>query len=258
MFSHRNTRCALLGVVGLLAAGLAGCGGGTSLSKPFGTDPNDTNQQRTFNALVGSPGSGVNITQRSVSLNPSPLSFGQGTSYATVSSGIAIKTDAIQAGTATLVAPETTVSMTRDFSYTQVVSGVFGTSGTTAPRLIQFTDNFPGTIASSTAVVRLVNLLPDSPPISLYNIAGFPPTAIAVMGLGGIAYGSTSGTSGSAYVAVTAGNYNLSIRDSAGNVLTSLGAATLAGGHAYSIFVFGLVSPAAGQPSAQSLLLTDK
>ncbi len=258
MFSRPISRSALLGVAGLLTLGMFGCGGGTSIDKPFGTNPNDTNHQRVFNVLIGSPGAGVNITQRNQNINPSPLSFGQGTSYATVSSGIAIKTDAVQAGTATLIAPENSVTMTRDFFYTQVITGVAGTSGTTAPQLIQFSDNFPGAIASSSAVVRLIDLSPDSPPISLYNTVGTPPTAIAVMGLGGVAYGNTSGNSSSAYVAVTAGNYNLAVRDSAGNVVSSLGAATLAGGHAYTVLVYGLVSPQAGQPSAQSLLLTDK
>lgn len=258
MLSHQIGRRTLLGTVGVLTLALFGCGGGNSISKPFGTDPNDVNKERVFNALVGAPSAAVDIAQRSINLNSTPLAFGQGTNYATVSSGIAIKTDAYQSGTTTTVAPEASVSMTRSFFYTQVVTGIYGTVGATAPRLIQFTDNFPSSVSASSVALRLVNLSPDSPPITLYNTTGTPPTAVAISGLSNVTYGNVSSSNGSNYVTAAAGNYNLSVRDNAGNALKSLGAVTLSGGHSYSVLVYGLVNPAAGQPSTQAVLLTDQ
>ena len=258
MLSHRNRRRALSGAVGLLALALVGCGGGTSLSKPFGTDPNDTNKERVFNALVNAPSTAVDLAQRSITLNPSPIAFGQGTNYATVSSGIAITTDAFQSGTMTTVAPQSSVTMTRGFFYTEVVAGIYGTSGVTAPRLIQFSDNFPASVASGSVALRLANLSPDSPPITLYNTTGAPPTAVSITGLGNVAYGSVSGSGGSNYITAAAGVYNLSVRDNAGNLLTSLGTVTLGGGHSYSVLVYGPVNPTAGQTGARAVLLTDQ
>ena len=258
MLFHRMGRLTLVGAVGVLTLAQFGCGGGTSLSKPFGTDPNDTNKERVLNALVGSPSAAVDIAQRGIHLNPAPLAFGQGTNYATVSSGIAVTTDAFKSGTTTQVAPESSVTMTRDFFYTEVVTGIYGTSGATAPRLIQFSDNFPASVPAGNVAVRVVNLSPDSPPITLYNTAVAPPTAVPITGLGNIAYGSVSSSGSTNYVTLTAGGYNLTVRDNAGNVLTSPGSVTLGGGHSYSLLVYGLVHPTAGQPSAQAVLLTDQ
>ena len=257
MLSHQITRCAFYGVVGMLAWALYGCGG-TSLSKPFGTDPNDVNKEREFNALVSGPSTAVDFAQRSVTLNPTPLAFGQNDNYATVSSGISIATNVYQAGTTTPVAPQASVTMTRSFFYTQVVTGIYGTSGATAPQQIQISDNFPSSVPTSSVALRLVNLSPDSPPITLYNTAGTPATAVGITGLGDVAYGSTSSYNGSQYVTAAAGNYNLTVRDNAGNVLTSLGAVTLPGGHSYSVLAYGLVNPGAGQPAAHATLLTDQ
>ncbi len=257
MFSYPIGRWSLLATAAILTVTLYGCGG-NSLSKPFGTDPNDTNKERVLNTLVGGPSAAVDIAQRSINLNSTPLAFGQGTNYATVASGISVKTDAYTSGTTTSVAPETTVTMTRSFFYTEVLAGIFGTSGTTAPRLIQFSDNFPSSIPSGSIALRVVNVSPDSPPVTLYNTNGTPATAVAITGLGNVSYGSVSNAAGSDYVIAKAGAYNLSLRDNAGNVLTSPGNVTLAGGHIYSIFLYGLVSPAAGQPVNQAVLLTDK
>lgn len=256
MLSHRFGRRALLGIAGALSLALVGCGG-SDLSKPFGTDPNDTNKERALNALVGGPSAAVDIAQRSANINPTPLAFGQSSSYVSVSSGISIKTNAYQSGTTTQVAPEASVTMTRDFFYTEAVAGIFGTSGATAPRLFQFSDNFPSTIAAGNVALRLVNLSPDSPPLTLYNISGTPATAIAIAGLGSVSYGNMSSSGGSNYITATAGAYNLTVRDSAGNVVATLGPVALNGGHAYSVFVYGLVSPTASQPAAQATLLTD-
>jgi hypothetical protein len=257
MLSHRIGCRVLLGTVGVLTLALFGCGG-TSLTQPFGTNPNDVNKEREFNALVGAPSAAVNFVQRAVALNPTPLAFGQGDTYATVSSGISIVTDVFQPGTTTMVAPEASVTMTRNFFYTQVVTGIFGTTGATAPRQIQLTDNFPASVPTSSIALRLVNLSPDSPPITLYNTAGTPATAVGITGLGNVTYGNMSSSNGSNYVTAAAGNYNLSARDNAGNVLTTLGPVTLSGGHSYSVFVSGLVTPVAGQPAVQAILLTDQ
>ena len=258
MLFHRIKHRASFGVVGVIALALFGCGGGTSISKPFGTNPNDINRERVFNALVGSPSTAVDIAQRSLTLNPTPLAFGQSDNYARVSSGIAIDTNAFQSGTTTSVAPNSSVTMTRGFSYTEVVTGIYGTSGPTAPRLLQITDNFPNSVPASSVALRVVNLSPDSPPITLYNTTGTPPTAVAITGLGNVAYGSVSNAGGSNYFVAAAGAYNLTVRDNAGNLLTSLGTITLPGGHSYSLFVYGLVTPASGQPGVRAVLLTDQ
>ncbi len=258
MLSHKIGRCMLLGTVCVLTLALLGCGGGTSISKPFGTDPNDTNKERVLNALVGSPSAGVDITQRGIPLNPAPLAFGQGTSYAAVSSGIAITTDAFQAGTAADLAPQSSVTMTRDFFYTEVIAGISGTSGATAPRLIQISDNFAASVPTGSVAVRVVNLSPDSPPVTLYNTAVAPPTAVPIIGLSNVAYGSVSSSGSTNYVTLTAGGYNLTVRDNAGNVLASPGSVTLAGGHSYSLLVLGLVHPTVGQPAARAVILTDQ
>jgi hypothetical protein len=257
MILHRIGRCALFGAVGVMAAALAGCGG-TSLSKPFGTNPNDTNKERVLNTLVGGPSTAVDIAQRSINLNSVPLAFGQGNNYAIVSSGISVKTDAYRSGTTTTVAPESGVTMTRDFFYTEVLAGIYGTSGTTAPQLIQFSDNFPASVPASSVALRFVNLVPDSPALSLYNTSGTPATAVAITGLGNVAYGTMSSSGSSNYITATAGAYILSIRDNAGKALTANFAVTLGGGHVYSVFIYGLISPSGGQPATQIALLTDQ
>ncbi len=257
MLSHQIGRCTLFATAGVLTLALFGCGG-NSLSKPFGTDPNDTNKERVLNTLVSGPSTAIDFAQRSINLNSSPLAFGQSTNYATVSSGISVKTDAYRSGTTTLVAPEASVTMTRSFLYTEVLAGIYGTSGTTAPRLIQFSDNFPSSVPVSSVALRVINLSPDSPPITLYNTSGTPATAVAITGLGDVAYGTVSTSGSASYITATAGVYNLSVRDNAGNVLTSLGSVTLNGSRIYSIFLYGLVRPAAGQPSTQAVLLTDQ
>ena len=257
MLFHQIRRLMLLGTVGVLSAALFGCGG-NSLTKPFGTDPNDTNKERVFNTLVGGPSTAVDFAQRSITLNSTPLAFGQSSNYATVSSGISVKTEAFRSGTTTAVAPESSVTMTRNFFYTEVLTGIYGTSGATAPRLIQFSDNFPASVPASSVALRIVNLSPDSPPVSLYNTTGAPPTAVGITGLGNVAYGSVSASGSTNYITATAGAYNLTVRDNAGNVLTSLGTVTLGGGHSYSILVYGLVSPTAGQPAVHATLLTDQ
>jgi hypothetical protein len=256
MLLQQFGRRALLGTVGIAALALFGCGG-SSISKPFGTNPNDANRERVLNALVGGPSTAVDFQQRSLNLNSSPLAFGQNSNYITVPSGISVKTEVSQAGTNTPVAPESSVTMTRNFYYTEAVAGIYGTSGATAPRLIQFADNFPTSIPAGNVALRLVNLSPDSPPVSLYNTNGTPPTAVAVTGLGSVAYGSMSLSGEANYITATAGVYNLSVRDNAGNTLASLGSVTLGGGHGYSIFVYGLVSPTGSQPAVRATLLTD-
>jgi len=256
MFSYAIGRRVLLGAVSVLALALFGCGG-NSLSKPFGTDPNDTNKERVFNALIGGPSATVDIAQRSTNLNSTPLAFGQSNNYATVSSGIAITTNAFQSGTAIKLAPEASVTMNRDFYYTEVLAGIFGTSGATAPRLIQFSDNFTTPITAGNVELRVVNVSPDSPPISLYNTTGSPPASVAIAGLGNVAYGTESKSGSADYVTAAAGIYTLTVRDNAGNILASLGPVSLAGGHAYSIFVSGMVHPTGSQPGVQASLLTD-
>src|ERR1700727_270287 len=109
MLSSPIGRASLLAMVAALALALFGCGG-NSITQPFGTNPNDTSKERVLNTLVGGPTATVDIVQRSVNLNPSPLAFGQGTSYATVASGISIKTDAFESGTTIPVAPEASVT----------------------------------------------------------------------------------------------------------------------------------------------------
>jgi len=256
MLSHSIGRLALFGTACVLLSALFGCGG-NSLSKPLGTDPNDTNKERAFNALVGGPSATVDIAQRSANLNPTPLAFGQNSNYITVSSGISITTNAYQSGTTIKLAPEASVTMIRDFYYTEVLTGIFGTSGATAPRLIQFSDNFPAPITAGNVALRVVNVSPDSPPISLYNTTGAPPTSVAIAGLGNVTYGTESKSGTADYITAAAGAYTLTVRDNAGNVLTSLGPVTLAGGHAYSIFVSGMVHPTGSQPGVQASLLTD-
>jgi len=257
MLSHPIGRLALFGTACVLMSALFGCGG-NSISKPFGTDPNDTNKERVFNALVGGPSATVDIAQRSTNLNSTPLAIGQNTNYATVSSGISVATNAFQSGTAIKVAPEASVTMNRDFSYTEVLTGIFGTSGATSPRLIQFSDNFPTSIPAGNVALRVVNVSPDSPPISLYNTTGAPPTSVAISGLGNVAYGTESKSGTADYITAAAGAYTLTVRDNAGNILTSLGPVTLGGGHAYSIFVYGMVHPTGSQPGVQASLLTDR
>src|SRR5579871_1884150 len=248
MFPSKSRWLPALGLSGALALGLFGCGG-SSLSKPLGTNPNDTNSERAFHALVGVAGGKIDVIQRSVALNSQPLAFGQGSSYVTVASGISVKTDAVQAGTQTQVAPEDSDTMNKSYFYTEVASGVVGASGTMAPRLFQLTDNFPTLTGSINAAVRLVNLSPNAPPVSLYNTTGAPPTAVAITGLVGVTYGNTSNFQNSAYIQLTGGTYNLTVRDNAGNTLATLSPQTLSATHSYTIFVTGLVAPAAGQPA---------
>jgi hypothetical protein len=243
VYTRKSYVLAAFGGVGALLLGLFGCGGGSSLSKPFGTNPNDTNKERAFNALIDVPGGNVDIVQRGVDLGGQSVLYGQATGYATVASGIAVKTNVFQAGTQNRLAPEGSSTMVRDFFYTEAAIGVIGGAGGQAPRLIQIADNFPDLSSGNNAAIRLVNFSPGSPGLSLFNTAGSPPTAVAVIGATAISYGTASG-----YVVVAGGSYNFTIRDNAGNVLATVGPQTLQFGHAYTLFARGRVNAPAGSP----------
>jgi len=245
MFLRRQ---ATVGILCALALALFGCGG-SSLTKPFGTNPNDTNHERAFNALIGAPGGTIDIAQRGANLNTQPLALGGAGAYRVVTSGVSIQTFAYQSGTQTQVTQPASVSMSKDGFYTQAAVGIVGTTGVTVPKMVQFTDLFPSVQGTGNVGIRLINLSPGSPAISLYNTTGNPPSAVPISGLTNIDY-----TVASNYIVAAAGTYNLTLRDTAGNVLFTIPAQPLQAGHGYTVFVIGQLG---GALALSAAVITD-
>lgn len=245
-----NLRKALpaVALVGACALTLVGCGGGDGP-----VSPNDSSKVRVFNAVVGSPDASgaVNVYQRGAKLTLTPVGFGtaqpagqltQGNNYGTVASGTGIDTF-IYGVTSQAALPNsiTKVDFTRLFNYTLVPYGIFNTT-TPDPnfpaKILRLDDSIPNITGTNNAAFRVVNIAPGSPNLTVYNISGTPPTAIAVGGLSNISYGNTSG-----YITLPAGNYNLSLRDAVSGTAfatpTDTTAISLQAAHAYTLFVIG-------------------
>lgn len=263
----------LVGLVG----GLVGCGG-------LGTGPNTTSRVRLLNALVGSPSGGVNIVQRGIPVNSTPLLYGQilppangGVSayYTVVSGGNAltgtgVNTDVYAAPSVsgTPLAPEASFLLSphtpgqSDGTYTILVAGVMGQTGNQAPVLLRALDSVPSIPYNTTnTYVRVINLAPDTAGtagITLLN------NGLPIQGLSNIAYGTPSSSS-SNYVAlsVVAGStFNFSVVTASSNTpiptKTDISHVTLQAGHAYTLFFIGEVNPKNGAPPFDVILTQDQ
>src|SRR5262249_12242240 len=150
-----------------------------------------------------------------------------------------IQTLTFQAGTQVQVTQPDSVTMNKGGFYTEAAIGITGTFGATIPKMVQFTDVFPAVQGSGNVGIRLINVSPGSPTLSLYNTTGNPSSAVPISGLPGIAYPTSSN-----FTVAAAGTYNLSLRDGAGNVLFTLPAQTFQAGHGYTVFAIGQVGGA--------------
>lgn len=247
----------------LLAVSLAGCGGG-SLTQ-IGTNPNDSNQVRVFNAFNGASiaNSAIDVVQRDAKLNAQPLQFGQSTDYVKVASGLNVNTSARFAGTQNNVVPSKQITMNRNFYYTLAVVGVIGQLGDNIPQIVSYIDNIPVVQGTVNAALRVINLSPNAGLVSIYNTSGNPPTPLPIAGAQNIGFKKTSTGTGFDYVVVpgtTNTPYNLSVRSNVGSVITTksdLSKVRLDPGHSYTLFLVGQVNAPASRPAFDAILVQD-
>lgn len=256
MVTRRILLLSGLGLVGAMAFGLFGCSNGNSI----GPGGNTTSNVREFSALAGTPNSvGIDFYQRSLSTPTlaSNILLGQSTAYRLIPAGNGINTFVVLTGTQAPILAQGSVTLDphttgqSNGTFTIVAAGVYGSAqgSATAPQIIRFIDNYPSLaqMGANNAAVRLINVAPGSPPLSLVNNSAAVPTTIP--GLTGVTYGSVSSAtgviSGTNYAPVPAGTYNLVVTDNVGNAVGSV-SFTFAAGTPYTVWVYGVYPPANG------------
>ena len=251
-----------------LGAAMSGCGNGNSI----GPGANSLSRVRLVSALLNC-NSNVDFTQTGTTLPISPsggLAYRDVTStptspYSSVRAGIGINYSVFPTGTTTgaiatanvTLSPHDDSSTNSDGTYTLIATGICGTgTGFNAPNLIRLIDSYPTTFTgptANTAAIRVVNLSPDAGNISLFS-NGALLNGTDALGVSNVPYAVGTGFTGSHYDGgiVTNSPLNLTIRNSANGILTTAtntSAVSLTSNHAYTLFVFGQVTPGAtGKP----------
>lgn len=251
-----------------LGAAISGCGNGNSI----GPGANSLSRVRLVSALLNC-NSSVDFTQTGTTLPISPsggLAYKDVTStptspYSSVRAGIGISYSVYPTGTTTgaiatanvTLSPHDDTASNSDGTYTLIATGICGTgTGFNAPNLVRLIDSYPTTFTgatANTAAIRVVNLSPDAGNISLFSNGALLNGTDAI-GVSNVPYAVGTGFAGSHYDGgiVTNSPLNLTIRNSANGILTTAtntSAVTLTSNHAYTLFVFGQVTPGAtGKP----------
>jgi hypothetical protein len=231
-----------------------GCGSGVS-NDLFQT------QARLANGLVGVPSpSTVNIASRDM-LQANNLPVGGVSPYILLPSG-SITVAATDPAAHNIPLTGASAALSDKMAYTVIVSGVYNTTGITAPKLLTLTDTFPAFGTTPTqAAIRLVNLSPDSPPVDIYSSNPSQPTNInngvgPVAGLTNISYQNAS-----PYVLVQPNTQNFSLYNTATGVqiptLTLPRGVTLTVGKVYTLFVIGMTHPTGTQESLDVRITAD-
>lgn len=124
----------------------------------------------------------------------------------------------------------TTIASGKFYSY--FISGAYDATAKTAEAFV-VEDNFPATVDWTKAYVRFVNAGPTSAPLTLYGTNTTTATAEAAIGA------ITAYKSGSAFVALPTGSYNLAAKDAAGASKITRTAVQFSAGRVYTITVRG-------------------
>ncbi len=203
---------------------------------------------RTLHALILKPTTAVDFHSRD-NLNTTNIPLGGASQYLQVPQGGA-EIAVTPTGSQTVVAGPTTLDLSDTTKvYTIAASGVVGGQGPQTPTIFRFLDQFP--TFTTGAAVRLINLSPDSQPVSLYN--GNQP----VIGLTNVAYGNAT-----RYVVISpAGSLKLQLVSTTSgapfNTATLAQGTTLADGRSYSVVVVGLVQPVGSSAPLDAVVLLD-
>ena len=250
-----------LACLAALLLGLYGCSNGSA--------NNAVSNVRVFNAVTDSSNvGGINVRLRQTTASPiAPAFIGFGSVSANQQSAVGDAQDTF------LVFgnnPQTAVSAQK-FDYKQdnlpvnstgellVAKGIVGqTSGEASPGLIYVRTSVPLDIIrqnggpTANVLLRVVNALPNSGAITIFNEQGTAP----ITDLANIAFGSVSsgGNTHSNFATLTAATYNLTVRDSDRNVLCSLPNTMLQAGTAYTLIVYGTPTPSFAVPVAATLI----
>jgi len=224
---------------------------------------------RVFNGLIGSGGNGgVNVrlrTSTTTPVNVNPVAYGTVSANAQTSASDGQNTYLFLGNSATYLSsqaynypPDNTTSNTT--GELLIATGVVGQSATNVePQVLRVPTSVPldqirtNGNPTANAVLRVVNAAPGSNGITIYNEQG-PVPLNALSGITFSNYSSGSGTT-SNYATITAGTYNLSVRDSSsGNVLIQVPSVALNPGYAYTLVVYGSPVPAYGVSLASALI----
>jgi hypothetical protein len=254
MLLRRKELLTLLVLGAIAALGLPGCDGGDGSGGGNAT-------ARYFNALIGVNGNSVDIlSPRSAGFVTRAANLPFGTTAPAVGSlllPVESGSETFQVfatGTTTPVLATIPTTLASNTGYLIATSGIVGRTDAAVPRIMILTDAVPG-VGSNQAAVRVVHLSPGAPNLDIFQTpAGGQPAPIT--GLTNLAYGTAS-----PYAIVTAGNYNLSVREAGTtNVIstaTNTSTVGLVGGKAYTLFIIGLVTPVAGQPAFDVRIVAD-
>jgi hypothetical protein len=252
---------------------MAGCGGGGILGS-IGPGGNTTTMVKSLNALQGCPN---NIDVEQVGVQPivftnlaygvipagyTSIRAGTGLHYAVFNTGQTINPLA----TADVdLLPHDPSGNPNTGTYTLVATGICGLgAGATSPQLVRLIDAFPSNFTgtgSGTVGLRLINLVPDlTAGITLVS-NGAALHGTDDPGTNDVPYAATSGFNSSHYnsgINLT-GSPTLTVRTNtiANTILGTVQNFTFAPNHAYTIFVIGEMTPAAGAHVIQIVPVQD-
>lgn len=250
----RRKSLARVGAALLTLALLSGCG-----------DPHaSTNYSitRVVDALTGVPGN-ANVDVALSNNFPAAMNLPQGGFTPFATGGLGPTTVTVrQAGTQTVLIPSTSVWVPTGKTGLIAVTGVYGTTGATAPKAMYIPEAstpVAADFATSTGAgliqigIRLVNLSPDSQSVSvsgsigLSNVSYGSATDYMIMSIPADKLTPTSTTF------LSTGTLQLRIVDASTGVTIPLSsgsnasAAGVVNGGTYSVFLYGLRNPGAGQ-----------
>lgn len=269
LYSRMGTSTPFLAAGVLLVAGLglAGCGGDS-----VGPSGNSTTLARAVNGLQGCP-TAVDIEQLNVQPVPFPnLAYAMTSgNYASLRAGTGLHYAVFPTGQAANGLATADVDLNphdpngdpNSGTYTLAAAGICGGgTGITTPHLIRLIDAFPSTFNGNnngTVALRVINLVPD--------VGG----GISLASNGAALHGtSDAATNNVPYVATpgyNTSNYNqginlagaptLTIRTNANTVLATVPNFNFQANHAYTLFVFGEVTPTGGGQPISVLPVVD-
>ena len=255
MFPWKLRIVTALGGLTALLFGMSGCSNGGA--------NNAVSNVRIFNAVTNSDNvGGIDVSLRQTTaapISPAFISYGNVSANQQRAVGDAQDTFLFFGNN-----PQTAVSAQK-FDYKQdnlpvnstgellVAKGLVGqTSGEAAPALIYVRTSVPLDIIRSNGsptanvLLRVVNALPDSGAITIFNEQGAAP----ITDLSGITFGNVSsgGNTHSNFATLTAATYNLTVRSTDRTVLFTLSNVTLQAGNAYTLIVYGTPTPSLAVP----------
>jgi hypothetical protein len=253
MLSRKLSVAGALCLLTAFVIGLIGCGGNSTF---LGPGSNTVSNVRVFNGLIGSNANGANginvrLRQASTtSVNVTPVVYNAASANHQTSSGDGQNTYLFLSNSQTPIATQSLDFAPNDITANTtgqllIATGVVGQTGIgIQPQILRVPTSVPIALIrtngnpNSNALLRVVNAAPGTNGITLYNEQG----PVPFTDLSNITFGnySSGGQTSSNYATLTAGSYNITVRDSqSGGILVNSLNVTLQPGDAYTLVVLG-------------------